>query len=234
MIRAWWVLLLLLCIRQQPKQQVHTRGTKQQQPQQQQQQQRQQPPGTATIKQQQHRHVKVSGAKQTAETKTTKIGAEIAAGALQGEKLEMKIKALKQELQEAQEKQTKLKEEQLKREKLKAEAEAKAKTEAPKVLYRQPIQTKQEIQKPTNTLRCAKNTNYFCIEETTCCLNLRGGWGCCPKPGVSALLLCDCNALNGLNRFQPCSVSPRSLQCFHLCSIRNSHFDLTSDATEFC
>ena len=232
MIRAWWVLLLLLCIRQQPKQQVHTRGTKQQQ-QQQQQQQRQQPLGTSTIKQQ-HQHVKVSGAKQTADTKTTKIGTEIAAGALQGEKLEMKIKALKQELQEAQEKQTKLKEEQLKREKLKAEAEAKSKTEAPKVLYKQPIQTKQEIQKPTNTLRCAKNTNYFCIEETTCCLNLRGGWGCCPNPGVSALLLCDCNALDGLNRIQPCSVSPCSLQCFHLCSNINSHFDLASDAIQLC
>ena len=207
MLRAWWLLLLLICIRPQPKQQVHTRGTKQQQ------QQRQQPVGTATVKQQQQ-HVKVSGAKQTAGTKTSQLGAEIAAGAQEGEKLEMKIKTLKRELQEAQEKQTKLKEDQLKREKLKAEAEAKAKAEAPKVLYKQPIQTKQEIQKPTNTLRCAKNTNYFCIEETTCCLNLRGGWGCCPKPGVSALLLCDCNALDGLNRIQPCSISPRSLQCF--------------------
>ena len=209
MLRAWWLLLLLICIRPQPKQQVHTRGTKQQQ----QQQQHQQPVGTATVKKQQ-KHVKVSGAKQTAGTKTSQLGAEIAAGALEGEKLEIKIKTLKRELQEAQEKQTKLKEDQLKREKLKAEAEAKAKIEAPKVLYKQPIQTKQELQKPTNTLRCAQNTNYFCIEETTCCLNLRGGWGCCPKPGVSALLLCDCNTLDGLNRIQPCSISPHLLQRF--------------------
>ena len=166
---ALWVLILLLAISAKKQlQQLHQRR----------------PLGTAVKQQPQ--------VKQQVDEKVA-IGAKITAGIKQGEQLEQKIQTLQQQLNEAKKQQAKLKEEQLRIEKQKAAAEAKAKATAPRVLIKQPILPKNELEKPINTLRCARNRNYFCIVETTCCPTVAEEWGYCPKPDASHPN--DCSAL---------------------------------------
>ncbi len=199
-----WLLLLLLCVLPL----VDSEGTDPPTKKQQQQQK------TATTKQQQstakqqpkQQNVKLSAGTGTAGSKVkaapkpaagvkakagvkTKVLPEVqkvAEGFKQGEKLARKIKSLEQQLKEAQDKAAELREQQQKHAEAAAKAQAREHAQKiPRVLHKQPIISERDLERPTNALKCAKNANFFCVKETTCCQSMQGQHGCCPTPGVS-------------------------------------------------